>query len=199
MFLRLCYCDSPFLCTGERRPEHVAQFLWALSPGYAAGDDTKSIAKRRAFIREIALTVPYQKSRDQIEEFLDLMFFDAPSPDGKPIPPRVALATKLIDKFALEYCWSMDAILDSPMPVLFQLLKQMAIRKNPEYCAINRLSDKVRQKWAVEIEEWGKRESDKQNRKHESGPKAQVDSKPRDETRARPARPRSAARRRVVR
>jgi hypothetical protein len=157
MFLQLTYPGgSPFLLGGDRSPEHVAQILWRLSPLYQVPPVVGRDRARIQFVKRIA-PLPFLECCAAIESFLDLMLFDAPPSSGQSRAPTVSFGTKLVDFFARNYGWSIDAIMDAPMPQLFQLMKEINRRTNPDACSINRLSDKVKQAWGRELEEWSKK------------------------------------------
>lgn len=163
MFIQLCYAKSPFLVGGPVGPEHVAQILWRLSPQYK----TTRRGARARFIKSIA-SLPYAESRKAVEEYLDLIFFDAPPSSGKNKVPRVSFATQLIDFFGHHYGWTRNETLDSPLPELFQLMKEINRRTNPDAVSINRLSDKVKAEWARELEAWAKQNESANGRTGES-------------------------------
>jgi hypothetical protein len=137
--------DCPFMTGRVPEVEDIAEFLWFLSPDFQPGSGDSP--NRHSFIKKVA-QLPYDEAVKEIDRYLDLVFLDAPPSGGKHKTPIASAAATLIDIFASEYGWSRDVILDSPVPQLYQLLREIELRhKGKDAVFINRLSDKVKAQW----------------------------------------------------
>jgi hypothetical protein len=134
---------SPFFVGGRKGGADVAAFLWFLSPGYNPADRPA----RAKFLHRIARKRLGTCIR-QIDRFLDDVMLDAPpTQEGPRTTPFVNFAARLVETFAVEYGWSESAVLDLPLPRLFQYLRLIELRRNPKTKFINRRSSKVRGNW----------------------------------------------------
>jgi hypothetical protein len=140
MFVQLCAVQSPFFVGGAVRPEHVAQFLWRLSPQYDA-NDRKLRAEYVATLREL----PFASSVRAISRFIDRMLIDKPPVSAKSEQSGskhdLSFAASMIHSFASSYGWSPDQILDLPIPALFQFLRAIQ-RENQDTIVFNPLRDR---------------------------------------------------------
>ncbi|PAW76819.1 MAG: hypothetical protein B9S32_13860 [Verrucomicrobia bacterium Tous-C9LFEB] len=133
---------SPFFHGGSIRPEHIAQFLWILSPRFSR--DPKARAR---FVKKVCAPLPYQPAVDAINAYLVDMYADAPpAPVERPgcfRPSYWSIAADLVDNFATEYGWTVDISLNLSYPIIWQLVNRQRWRCNPDAIFINP-SDKVR-------------------------------------------------------
>lgn len=90
---------SPFFYAGLIAPEHVAQFLWIVSPLYAAGDRQA----QREFTTRVGRRVPFRKARAAIDAYLDIVFLDRPAAGGVKTAAITSFVANFIDEFAAEY------------------------------------------------------------------------------------------------
>lgn len=125
--IALINIGSPWLCGGRKGAADVAKFLWFLSPGYAPADKTA----RAQFLQKIA-----RKRLDtcikKIDAFMKLIWMDAPPKVGSPKRAFSSSAAALVDRLAREYGWSKAAIMEEPMPCLFQYLRHITLRETPD-------------------------------------------------------------------
>jgi len=140
MFIQLCAVRSPFLVGGNVGPEHVAQILWRLSPDY---DRRASTDARKEFVASIS-DLPFRTSVRSITRFLDRMLIDRPPGSSKSNcqKPDTSFAASMVHQLAISYGWSDDAILDLPMPRLFQYLRKIHRSNDPELAYFNPLRDR---------------------------------------------------------
>ena len=137
---------SPFFCGGRRQPEHVAQFLWAVSPQFSP-----DVRTRDAFLERIAETVPFQPARDGIEEYLDQALMDSP-PTSSRRSRHAAICSflaVLVHRIASAYHWDEGAILEKPIARLYQYLRLLD-RDAGETVFFNKLTDRAqRERYAA--------------------------------------------------
>ena len=143
MYIQLSAVRSPFIVGGRINPEHVAQILWRLSPKYDKRDPKNKV--RTKFVKEIAV-LPFKSSVRIISRFLDRMFTDKPPAQVSEKNTKKSdssFAAWMIHKLASAYGWTDDAILDMPIPRLFQYLRNIQRQENPELIHFNPLRDKM--------------------------------------------------------
>ena len=140
----LIAAQNPFLCGGVVTEKAVTDLLWTASPYFRLGD----VDAYGAFCRTFADLPGFHDlaaSRHEIEEFLDVMFLDAPA--GRSGPPKVPVTSSeavFVDLFAEEYGWSDEKIMGLALPKLYQLLRRITLRRDPKAIFINRAVDRVR-------------------------------------------------------
>lgn len=170
--LLLCiYVRSPFFFSrDDLGPEHVAQFLWIVSPQF---DPLDGLA-RSAFIKNIATSVQFAEAVPAIDDYLDQALMDRPPSGAARGASITSFIASLVDEFASEYGWTIDEILDRPLAALYQLLRRMERRRDPKAVTFNRLSDRARreivQRWLAE-QKAAKRQSGRKAAKRQPGRK----------------------------
>lgn len=145
MFVQLCAVRSPFLVGGKVGAEHVAQILWRLSPQYETRlSDGEA---RYNFTLSIA-PIPYHSAVRTISRFIDRMLIDKPAVSSKrkntgtsTSKIDTSLAASMIHTLAGAYGWETDAILDQPMPRIFQYLRTIRRENDPDAVTFNALAD----------------------------------------------------------
>lgn len=145
MYIQLSAVRCPFIVGGRVRPEHVAQILWRLSPLYDKRDAKHKT--RTKFVKSIA-KLPFIASIRAINRFLDRMFTDKPptpvaSNNGSTKKLDSSFAARMIHNLAGAYGWSDDAILDMPIPRLFQYMRNIHRNEDPKMIHFNPLRDKL--------------------------------------------------------
>lgn len=122
MFLQLCHARSPYLVGGRPGPQHALQFVWRLSPNYAPTNN-----EARAQLAEfITANWNARKWHRAIIRFVDRMLLDKPPSSGSGSSQSdVSFAVAVIHQIASAYGWDADRILDTPMPALFQYMRQI--------------------------------------------------------------------------
>jgi hypothetical protein len=137
-FAMLSEGQSPFVCGGPIFPEHVAQFLWVMSQDFCL-----DLAKRDEFVKRIA-ALDYEDARASIAEYCETVFFDAnPDREESNTEPKASFIASLTDRFASEYGWLPDDVLDLPMGQVLQLLRLIQLRHDPKAAVGNRMTDRV--------------------------------------------------------
>jgi hypothetical protein len=131
---------SPFFYGGVIGPEHVAQFLWILSPGYLPADR----AARRAFNQRIGRVIPFQKSRAEIDVYLDQVFLDRPGGGGVHGIAITSFVANFIDELAHEYGWTRQQIMAEPLAAIYQYLRRIERRHDPQAVFFNKFTDEVK-------------------------------------------------------
>lgn len=142
--LCLFLARSPFLCGGRVLAEHVAQFLWIVSPGFRLGDPKGA----RAFARRIAIKVRYTAAVKQIDQLLEAALADRPAGGAGPrTPPIASFAASLVHEFAWAYGWPAQVTLHTPLAQLYQLLRYIVREENPKAPLFAGSADKVKGAW----------------------------------------------------
>jgi len=130
MFLQLCRARSRFLCGGTIRPQDVTLFLWRISPSYSPGDKSA----RLSIAQKVASDWPDAKCwKRAIDRYLDRMFLDKPPTSGGKSESDACFAAAMIHEIASAYGWDADSILDTPMPALFQYVRQIQRDRMSKY------------------------------------------------------------------
>jgi len=141
MFIQLCAVRSPFFIGGRVGPEHVAQVLWRISPEYdMRGSNPKA---REEFVAKIA-GMPFKSAIRAVDRYLERQLIDKP-----PVPvrrndskPDTNFAASVVHALSKAYGWNDEAILDLPMPRLFQYLRKIKRDVDPGLACFNPLRDK---------------------------------------------------------
>lgn len=134
----LMVSQSPFVCGGVPMPEHVVQFLWAVSPHFGYGNNP---AKEK--LTESVAGIAYEDAVKAIYDYVDEAFMDAPASDGTQQESSFSWLATIVDALASEYGWTQDYVLDLPLACVFQYLRTIERRHNPKALQFNRLTDKV--------------------------------------------------------
>ncbi len=138
MFIQLCAIRSPFMVGGKIMPEHVVQVLWRLSPEYGSNQDA-----RKAFVSAMA-DLPFLSTIRALQRYFDRMLADKPPTSSRRSDshPDTSFAASVIHALAKTYGWTDDAILDLPMPRIFQYLRKIRRDNDPDMAYFNPLRDR---------------------------------------------------------
>ncbi len=153
--LYLLQGQSVFLTGSHQAPDaaDVALFLWVCSPDFRADDPTA----QAVFIAQLAAgehagaVGNIVAACEEISEYLDASFGDSPAAQsdrregGK--MPITSFAAALVHPFAETYGWTVDAVLDTPLSVLYQMLRRITLSRDPKAVFISKRSMKVRGDW----------------------------------------------------
>jgi hypothetical protein len=133
---------SPFFCGGERTPGDISLFLWIASHRYC-----QDPAAREAYFSEIA-AVGGDWERE-INEYLDYCFLDAPAVGrgSRHTASDTSFVAGFVDTFGSEYGWLDEKTITRSLPRLYQYLKEIGSRKNPERPKFHPLADKLMGDW----------------------------------------------------
>ena len=128
---------NPLMYGGLPSPAELADFLWKLSPLY------KENARLRRYlfgvtIRKMNFIAAVQACR----RYVDDTFQDSPASSGASAP-YVSWCAHLVVNISTETGWSEAAILNTPLKRLFQYLKAIRRRDNPQ-APMHNPSDKIR-------------------------------------------------------
>lgn len=166
---------TPFLYGGFREPEHVAQFLWIVSPEFST--DAKT---RKAFI-ERAKKIKYLPAIKAIERYLEEALADFPKASAKKDTGSVlaSFVGYLVHLIAKTYGWDDEAILDKPVARLCQyraLILQDIDPAKPVFAASDKvrrefvmrfLKSKAGQRWKAAQAKKAKRQGKRKGMRHE--------------------------------
>lgn len=141
---------SPFVCGGggDITAAHIAQFIWALHVDYIPRSNPGSEELRKKICDSIA-SRDLRKSYDEIAEYLEETFLDAPDGDAKS-RPIASQPAWLIYRFRREpFRMTKEEVMHTPLRELYQLLRceDKYNGEDPK----NKLSDKVRGDWLAEM------------------------------------------------
>jgi len=133
-FFLLACAGNPLLFGGNVGPEHVVQFLWVVSLDF----DPDDVEKRDIFV-QLAAEMHFANTVSAIRKYCQDSLMDRPpaNANADPIESPTCWLAYFIDRFASEYHWTEDQILDKPIARLYQLLRQITLRENPRYKFIN--------------------------------------------------------------
>lgn len=110
---------TPFYCGGKYSHAHVAQFLWACHVDYSPRSWWN---RRRMTLRTSQLDL--QKCGQDIAEFLDLTFMDAPKGNGKSDKPIASDTAWLVYRFRnTPWNQSEQVTIHTPFRKLYQELR----------------------------------------------------------------------------
>lgn len=107
--------------------ECLLAFLWRLSPRYRPGWLAAFLFARKH------RKIDFAEARKRITDYVADTFNDSPggsADDGS--PPPASFATFIMDRIATEYGWSKKEIMRSPLKVLFQQIKLIRAKENPD-------------------------------------------------------------------
>lgn len=153
-YLSLSLMKNPFVSGGDVGPEHVAQFLWFLSPGYVdpflrgVGPARRRARlalctrRRREFVNLIA-TADFEHARETIRAYMDDMLNDGPTGSSSYLPVT-SFASVIVE---MLFPWTRDYVLDSPLPALWQDIRRAILHKNPKASIVDRRTDSIRRKF----------------------------------------------------
>jgi hypothetical protein len=139
-YLLLSGIGSPFLCGGTPLPGDVPRFLWVLSPEFTT--DTR---KRDKFIKRCRPLL-FDQACDEIARYVEDTFQDSPEAAGDRKTPVVGQLAGAVDLLAHEYGWTEGEILRIPLKRVFQYMRCIIRRHDPQAIFINR-SDTERRRW----------------------------------------------------
>lgn len=130
-YILLDFLNNPWIKTGLPTEKDCYQFLWVVSPKFKQSDTEAYLD----FVKSIE-AIPYSDLVFSIEEYLMDYFSDAPrgsdeeenkSAKQSNRPAEYSWISTYVHRFAAEYGWSIDYIINKPFPVLFQLTRVMTM------------------------------------------------------------------------
>lgn len=150
---------SPFICGGPANWEHVAAFLWIISPEFGSACRLRDMlepfsrwfAKRlfkrlhRKFFQRIRKVIVPDAIK-AIDGYINDAYMDCDG--GMPEkmfwePPYYSAQVSVIARMARDFGWSERAIMDMPLKRMFQYSRWLTRQNNPKAVLSNR-SDTVR-------------------------------------------------------
>ncbi len=136
---------TPYLTGGEVLPEDTLLFLWAVhrdNPMRAEKSTLLRRSKRDQFLKS-ARKIDFTSAEIEIDQWLEDTFMDAP--EGKPSRPYVCSIAWLEYSMSTKpFLWDRDRTLETPLRVIYQLLRCRAIDNGHE--VTNRISGAVLQR-----------------------------------------------------
>lgn len=148
LLTRLNLVRTPFIFGGDITDARVAQFLWILSLDYAPDK-----AVRDVFIESLlkSLGGNLESAIDEIEEYLDDTFLDAPhGGGGASTAPYVCSIAWIVYSMAKEpFRWDEARTMDTPLRKSWQLIRCRALDNGATL--VNRKSDSVTNEWGGKL------------------------------------------------
>lgn len=138
----LTHCDNAFVSNSRPIPEHVAQFLWCLSPGFSYTD----WKARDKFVIGCA-GLNFDKSVKEIEDYVEEVFLDSPEGSGERSESIASWIASLVDVLAAEYGWKQKEVVEMPLACVFQYIRVIRNRTGEKQISFNRLTDSVKTKF----------------------------------------------------
>lgn len=152
-FLRLSLVGCPFVCGGIPEPEDVSRFLWVVSPKFKDNALMLTRWRRNQFVamkcRPLVSSDQIDNTIQAIGKYLEFALSDCDGDSSGSKRSSFSCAAGLVDRLASEYGWSEQTILRMPFNKLFQLLRSLQLRHDPE-CPLINPSDKIRLRWISE-------------------------------------------------
>lgn len=129
-----------FVTGGDITPADIVQFLWFVSAGFTPVNE-----KAKAEFIKAASKLPLGKTITGIWDYLSESEFDAPKagPSVRPQKNNRPIEPYMIHRFASEYGWTVDEIMDRPLAQLWQLT-QLQDMANGKSSNVAPLQDKLR-------------------------------------------------------
>lgn len=176
-YLILRMAKSPLLHGGTPSPVELTAFLWLLSTEYTPVGKWR----RFQFVRRCRKFCPPRRPLFETRgamnrwnkkcatamaraadiviaarEYVDAAFVDKPTGKGGNDVAFYSDACALCASFAEDFGWSQETVLNLPLKVLFQYLKERKERiyaKNGKQALLFNPSDSIRSKWLLKINE----------------------------------------------
>lgn len=127
------------LMSGELpSPERLAEFLWLLSPRYA----NRALLRRFLFGRSIR-RLDYMAAVKACWRYIEDTFQDSPGNSGVSAMPYAGWCAHLVNSMAINYHWSEETILNTPLKRIFQYLKCIRRHHDPQ-APMHNPSDKLK-------------------------------------------------------
>lgn len=129
----LTYCGNPFIA-GGRTPDFadIAFFLWVVSTEYCL-----DLKKRDKFVKNWIKRNRACQPIKEISAYIERAYQDAPGSGGVGRVQYYAPAIYFIDLFGVEYGWSPEQTMNTPLATIYQLLKAIKRRYNPKAIQFN--------------------------------------------------------------
>lgn len=142
----LSQSGNPWVTGGEATEVSALAFLWVVSDEYQfAKPPPQKFIKRFAKLWN-------EEERAKLDEYVELMFIDSGSgASTNRDASRVSAAASYIHLLTKSYGWTRQQILDTPIAELNQYVR--CIQLDNDGGAINRLTDRIKSKFLVDINE----------------------------------------------
>lgn len=125
----------------------IVRFLWAISPDFSPDESA-----RDAFL-QVALPVLSQagwdSAEDEIDEFLNREFLDAPHA-GKASVPYVSSVAWMVYRMSIDpFRWDKERTLKTPIREIYQYIRCDSLSKGQ--ILRNTISDEVKEQWLATL------------------------------------------------
>lgn len=126
-------CDNRFITGGRLRDGDLETFLWLISTDYKPGAD-QMVKWVKKHLRGLNKGTAYKA----VSGYLERTFQDAPASSGVEQKQYTASVAFLVDLFGTEYGWTDTQVLNCPIARLYQLVKQIHMRRDPKAPRFNK-------------------------------------------------------------
>lgn len=145
LFTILTLMKSPLVLGGQLTSESILSFLWVIK--IKSPDENQT-----SFFETVILKEEFETIMRDIGNYFEDAFQDAPlvsAPVDNTIPYYSSMTT-IVDYLASEYGWKEEDILNMPYKRLFQYIKLLMKKHNPEKVLFNK-SDSIKSEMIQEL------------------------------------------------
>jgi hypothetical protein len=129
---------NPLMAGGLPSPAELADFLWKLSPRFKLNAPIRRFLFGRSVRKKEYLSLVKACGK-----YISDTFQDSPGSSGPSSTPYAGWCAYLVNNIAMNYHWSEDKILRTPLKRLFQYLKCIRRYHNPD-APMHNPSDKMK-------------------------------------------------------
>lgn len=134
---------SPFVVGGVPSLEDVSKFLWSVNKRY-----NRNSKIRRYFFIKSTRKLQYFGTVRAIQDYLEKSFCDFPGGKTSGFTPAYwSCFANIISELAKEHGWDEQKIMDMPLKRIWQYIRVIRKRQNPNEVFSNTISGAVRQQW----------------------------------------------------
>lgn len=122
----------------------ILSFLWIVKvkePNELQEDFAAHVIKKKDLHKVV----------ESINDYLDMSFMDIPPSDGEQGIPYWSATASLVDRFATEYGWTMNEIINMPYKIIWQLMRIIVRRQETKLPLGNKESDKVSGEYHIKL------------------------------------------------
>lgn len=131
--LLLSGCENRFITGGYPREGDLETFLWIISTDYRTGQK-----EMVSWVRKRLKHLDKREAYKDISAYIERTFQDAPASNGVQQKQYTASVAFLVDLFGVEYGWTDTQVLNCPIARLYQLVKQIHMRRDPKAPRFNK-------------------------------------------------------------
>lgn len=148
LLARLLRMSTPFL-NGDVKlysDSETIRFLWALSPHFSKEQWKRDEFWKLAFSK---IGDEFGKAEDEIEEFVDDTFLDAPHSGRESVPYTCSIAWMVYKMASEPFRWDRDRTMRTPIREIYQYIRCDYLSKG--VILRNAISDPVKEEWLASL------------------------------------------------